>query len=138
MVERTWILMADASRARIFHESGKGLQELMDFFHAEGREHPRLRVSDRAGNRWGSTPGADLREAACERFALHLGKVLERGLEDGLYDRVRLVVPPRFLGLLRRNLDTKVSACVADCLDKDFSALPAWELEERLLTPRGH
>ena len=50
------------------------------------------------------------------------------------YERLVLVAPPRFLGLLRECLDAKVARMVAASLHKDASRASAEEIESMLQT----
>ncbi len=73
-----------------------------------------------------------LHEIESERFAHSIAKVLEGGLADNAYERVVLVAPPHFLGLLRATISPNVAKRVELTLDKDYTALKPDELAERV------
>jgi len=67
-----------------------------------------------------------------EHFAHSVARVLESGLADNAYERVALVAPPHFLGLLRATISSNVAKRVELTLDKDYTALKPDELAERI------
>jgi protein required for attachment to host cells len=71
-------------------------------------------------------------EVEAEKFAHSIAKLLEQGCGAKAYDRLLLVAPPHFLGLLRSTLTPKVAKHVELSLDKDYTDLDAHELAERL------
>lgn len=136
----TWIVAADSSRARVLQVADREekLVEVEDLVNPEGRmndreltsgAHPRLRGT--------SGPGSDRQEMSAvehqvELFAKRIGEHLEKARNEQRYDRLCLVAPPRFLGLLRKELGSEVRKLVAEELPKDLSWLSARELERHL------
>jgi protein required for attachment to host cells len=68
------------------------------------------------------------------RFADQLAAMLQDELNQGKFDRLVLVAPPKALGQLRDALPKSVSARVSAELAKDLTHLPAQELREHLGT----
>jgi protein required for attachment to host cells len=110
----TWILVADGSQARRFCNDGpgRGVAPLSDDL-LTGRNLPgREIMSDRPGRTFDSVgqgrhakePRADPRAVEKRRFAHTLAAILEDGLNQGRFDCLVLVAPPRTLGLLRDEL----------------------------------
>ena len=148
----TWILVCDASRARLFREVSKkkGLELLQEMDHAESRAHVRDLTSDangrkpvgpvpaRSGNghgaygRPGAEPDTDPKEVEAQKFARELAAVLERGLLDHAYERLVVVAPPHFLGTLRRTVTHQVEKKLEVTIDKDLTGIPLRDLTERL------
>jgi protein required for attachment to host cells len=136
----TWIVAADASRARILQvmDRERRLAEIDDLYNPGGRLNDRDMTSD-AEPRFRGTdgPGSD-REAKSavdhevEIFAKKLGDYLDKARTSHRYDRLHLVAPPRFLGQLRKELGKEVGKLVAEELPKDLSWLNARELEQKL------
>jgi protein required for attachment to host cells len=58
--------------------------------------------------------------------------MLETGLAENAYERLFLIAPPHFLGLLRAALSPGVAKHVERTLDKDYTGLVARELAERI------
>ena len=139
----TWILVADASRARLFSSPKKGqLWKLMEEFdHPESRmknreinmkEQGRTRQSFGAGHRPRMEPDTEPKEVEAEHFAHELVKKLSNGLTHKAYSSLALVAPPHFLGLLRGMLDDQTSKRVVAMVDKDYTDSDVGELRERL------
>jgi len=137
---RTWVLVADEARARLFRaESRIGpLEEDHDFVnpaerlpeHELGADAPGRVVGP--GGRQHAFGGDDgMREHESERFAAELTRRLKKGREHGEYERLYLVAPPKFLGALRKSLDAQTAALLVDSLDKDIVRKEAGEI-------RGH
>ena len=137
----TWIVAADASRARILQVTDREqrLAEIEDLYNPAGRLHEREMTSDAEPRFRGSDgPGSD-REAKgavdheVEVFAKTIGDYLDKARTAHRYDRLHLIAPPKFLGQLRKELGREVGKLVAQELPKDLSWLDARELERRLL-----
>lgn len=129
----TWILVAHEAGARLFENRGpgKGLELLEEVEHAAGRERDREIVSDRPGRSFRKNSG-DPRRAAMSRsegphdravanFARELAHKLQHERTQNRFERLVLVAPPRFLGLLRSSLDTPTAHLVVGSLDKDLA-----------------
>ncbi len=67
-----------------------------------------------------------------QRFAAELAERLEAGRVAGTFQRLILVAPPHFLGLLRESLDAPTRAMVHTSLDKDYSQETVPELANQL------
>jgi protein required for attachment to host cells len=144
-MQTTWILVSDASRARLFRRErqGRAWQLLFEIEHPESRAKGRDLKSDRPGRfSLDHAKGFQLQmepvsphEIEAERFAGTLVELLERGLDEHAFDRLMLVAPPHFLGLLRKRLGKEVSRRVTGWRDKDYTHLAPRELERRLAEP---
>ena len=152
----TWIITADASRARILQvmDRDQRLAEVEDFLNPEGRMHDRDLLADghsrwnghggmgRAGGGRNGGPASDRQETSAtehetELFAKRVGDYLDKARTDHRFDRLCLVAPPKFLGQLRKELGAEVRKMVSEELPKDLSWLDARELEARLLKGNG-
>mgnify|MGYP006174572935 CR=1 FL=1 len=138
----TWIVAADASRARILQvtDRDRRLEELEDLLNPEGRLKDGELASDARG-RWSGPdrPGGNAMHEevspsahVAETFAKRIGEYLEKGRTDHRYERLYLVAPPKFLGALRRNLDRDVEKLVIQELPKDLSGLKLQDLEKHV------
>ena len=137
----TWVVVCDASRARVFHVGPRRdqWQLVRELEHPEGRAKGRDLVADRPGRK---QSGSALRpvmeyptgphEVESEKFARALARVLESGLAEHAYERLILVAPPHFLGLLRSALHENVAKQVQLSIDKDYAALDPSQLADRL------
>ena len=141
MATTTWIIAADASRARILQVMDRDgrLAEVEDFVNPEGRAHDRDLLAD-AHPRFSGTsgPASDRQEMkatehATELFVKRVSDYLDKARSAHRYDRLHLVAPPKFLGQLRKELGREVQKLVTEELPKDLSGLDTRELERRLL-----
>lgn len=141
-MSRTWILVAESSRAKLYAAEGNlaPLSELEDLVHPAGRMHEGDLVSDRAGNDGGSMgqgrhvidDKTSAREQEKLEFARQLAERLDAGCNDGSFDRLVLVAPPAFLGLLRDKLSKKVMDRVYKQIDKNLVQKPAEVVREHV------
>lgn len=139
---RTWILVADATHARIFENLGpnKGLQEVTE--DSVERPIPRTRElgTDKPGRSFDSAgvgrhsmePRADWHEQAKTEFAAELAHWLGAAHKTRAYDRLILIAPPKTLGDLRIKLDPQVAKLVHAELDKDLTKHSAQQIEQQV------
>src|ERR1043165_4557770 len=131
-MKKIWILVADNSRARIYqlHTPDKTPQQIEEFDNPQGRAHNRDLVTDGDGRYFGkgernqgltAPAGESAAEHEVELFAKRLAAHLEKCRVEQKFDRIRLVAAPKFLGLLRQNLDKEVEKLVDDSVAKDVS-----------------
>ncbi len=137
-MQRTWLVVADRARARIFSvASPKGpLSELEDMVHPESRIQERDLTSDRAGRGTGGhgsmgTPRTAHDQAAVE-FAREVTARLEAGRTAGSFERLILVAPPDFLGLLRKSQSVNLGKLVDREVAKNLVQLKAAEIRTLL------
>jgi len=142
----TWIIAADASRARILQVTDRAqqLEEIEDLLNPEGRVHDRELISDahpRLSGHSGGGPASDREETsaaehATELFAKRVGDYLDKARTGHRYDRLHLIAPPKFLGQLRKELGKEVQKLVAQELPKDLSWLNARDIQAQYLDRR--
>jgi len=143
-MEKTWILVAHQAGARVFENRGpgKGLELVDQIDHPEGRERDGEIDTDRPGRSFRKN-SADPRRAAMSRsegphdrvvaaFARDLARRLLQGRVENRFQRLVLVAPPRFLGLLRASLDGPTEQLVIGSLDKDLAKAEKPELIEHI------
>jgi len=141
---KTWILVAHEAGARLFDNDGigHGLALLESIDHPEGRARDRDIDSDRPGRSFRKNSG-DPRRAAMGQsesphdrvisdFSRELADKLRHGRVQNHFDRLVLVAPPRFLGLLRAALDGPTSRLVIASIHKDLATSNEAELIQHL------
>jgi protein required for attachment to host cells len=139
---RTWILIADGARARIYLNEGpgKGIKPVeggeIAGDHRPNRELERDKPS-RSFESVGATrhaiePRQDPHRELKRDFAERLAALLEERLSQKAFDRLVLVAPPAALGDLRAALPEAVRARVHAELGKDLTKTPASELPGHL------
>ncbi len=141
MATRTWIVLADAATARLYEQGGPhGKWALVsELQHPESRARDSDLVTDRPGRvkqskgyRSAMEPRTHPHKVEVKKFARQLAKALEDGLLKNAYDRLILVAPPAFVGLLRGELSDRVRGRIAALVEKDYLHLDQRKAQERL------
>lgn len=128
---KSWILVADSASARVYEAltPDAPLTLVEQHSHPQSRAHGRDLTTDRPGrghpmagaSRHGMEPPTDPTAVEAERFAAEIAALLRDRRLAGDYDRVHLIAPPAFLGMLRQELDEATRAVVASESDKDLT-----------------
>lgn len=142
--QTTWILIADASQAHVMASTSKesDLAEVEDFqldgTTLAGRDLAADRPGrsfDRAGEgRHGMEPRTNPREVEQERFARGIVGALDKADRRQRFDRLILVAPPTFMGLLRNILPPSLANKVSGELTKDLTKVAIHDLPDHLET----
>ena len=137
-----WVVAADFGKARIFSADTAigALIEQETFVNPEARVKEAELRSDRPGRNNASVgSGRSAMEEAVEpkeqeriRFARLIADRIEQGRVANAFERLVLVAPPVFLGLLRDSLDPPARSQVSLELHKDYVRLNPKELRSRL------
>lgn len=157
----TWIITANAGRARFFSEDGPAepLHELEDMVNNGARLRDSEINTDRIGNLaagksghaiGGAQGGPAQHNAAAgapnsqyepnqtpaehetELFAKDLAQYLLKAQQEGRYQHLVLSASPQFLGSLRNNLHPQVKAAIKQEFNKDYTQVPVHQLREQL------
>lgn len=138
----TWILIADRTRAEILHALLDGLgpyPTLQSFIHAEGRMLPQERDSDSAGRvqlaggaRSSVEPHEDRWRVEAQRFAHQIIADLDQARHDRRFDRLIVIAPPPFLGVLRATMPDTLHRCVVHEENGNLLQLSETEIQQRL------
>jgi len=117
---KTWILIGDGSHARLFQ--------------ADDAEHPwrLVRKIDREHSREKTDRNDSHGDHGEQGFARQLVGELETGREQGLFARLVLVAPPKFLGQLRGELHAPLAALVTKSVDSDYTHMAEGELAKHV------
>ncbi len=113
-----WVVVADASKARIFTAENRlsPLQELEDHVHATTRLHGQDLEADAPGRAFDSAGqgrhamGKEelTKDTEAQRFAHELSEVITKARNEEAFIKLYLVAPPKFLGMLRDALPKNV------------------------------
>jgi len=125
----TYIVVADAARARIFTRDALQLEEQENLVHGEGRLHEgdlvtgeTGAVDESAANSQRASRGDSVAlDHEADIFAKQVTEKLYQARVDNRMDKLILVAPPRFLGVLRDKLDAPTQKLVIHSLDKDLT-----------------
>jgi protein required for attachment to host cells len=134
---RTWIVVADTRRARIFEaaRSLKEMTELEDFVH-EISEHvaesddSRSRFVVQAHASHGVEPSMTPRTKAMKSFAREIAQYLHKNFLEHRFDECVLAAPPEFLGVLREESNGRLQHAITQTVTKDLTRLNDRELQE--------
>jgi len=160
-MQTTWIITANAGRARFFAESdpAKPLREVEDMVNSAVRLRALETESDKfgptaagkSGHNIGGTQGVSLShnanvgapnktyqpahtpaEQEAEQFAKDISKYLMQAHQEGRFGRLVISASPQFLGALRSFLDPHVKALIEQEFNKDYTHVNAHQLREKL------
>jgi protein required for attachment to host cells len=142
----TWLLVGNASRARLFETQAhpKHLTLLKEFLHPPSREKGEELASDRPGHFQGEAQGMEgtthgafnepisPKSYEHERFAMELAKELNDGRNHNRFSNLMIVASPHFHGLLNQHMNNHVAKMVSTHLNKDYTDLDENSLIEKL------
>jgi protein required for attachment to host cells len=114
----TWVLAADGSRARIFETQGLKVE----LRQVEDLRNPAPRTAESA-------------ETDREKFARTVAEFLEECRLHQRFDRLRLAVEPKFLGLLREHLSSETRKLVYEEISNDVSNMNTRDIRRHLDRP---
>jgi protein required for attachment to host cells len=127
-VSRHWVVVADHAQARIYEGSaGMALRELTRLDNAQAHQRAQDLGSDRPGRRIDSFGHRhalggeeDPKRRAAADFAKSLADHLAAARRTEGFDALTLVMPPHFLGLLRKSLSADCARRVERVVRKDL------------------
>lgn len=138
---KTWVIVADASCAKIYsiHKFPK-MEEILKF------EHPESRLSNRELTR--SQPGRGFqrgggvrysyegefepKQIESDKFAADLAEMLDNHRVSRDFGRLYLIAGPSFLGLLRKHLHPEVRKLIVAELDKELTSCSISDIEKHI------
>lgn len=142
MATNDWILIADRSRAEVLHVLPNGmhpLPTLASYVHAAGRLRPQERDSDVSGRvqhpggaRSTVEPHEDRWHVEARRFAKELAENLEHEHQQRRFDRLIVIAPAPFLGVLREAWSPVLRTCILTEWTEDLMSLTEPERQTRL------
>lgn len=138
----TWIVVVDSSRGKIYVQDkhSSELQEKVDLVHPSARLHGVELSSDRAGKHTGAfgqgqhvfDARTNVKDHEVEIFAREIAEHLETGRTSGQFQKLVLMAPPAFLGVLREQLSDGVRELVVDEIAKDLVTHSSEEVRNKL------
>jgi protein required for attachment to host cells len=118
----TYIVVGDSADIRIFesHSRFGDWSEIAALSNPDATSPERERVSDRPGRAFDSfgkarhamEPAETARQHEVRRFAHQVGEYLSSALAAGKFEHLAIVVEPRFLGYLRKELSATTQRTV--------------------------
>lgn len=115
MVDKTWLVVADGGRARFFQMPGLtlDLQQIEELVNDE-------------------YSGTTLTEKDREKFAKRVSQYIEKGRLHQQYNRLRLALEPKFLGMVRLDLSEETRRLIFEQVSEDLSGRSTQEIEAHL------
>lgn len=152
-MDTTWIITANASRVRIFSESGGGrLQEVKDMVDDRVRMRAMETQTDQpvdpkaasgsTNNTGGALPGSTYQPARTpvqhetEIFAREVCMELQQAYNQQRFRELVLSASPEFLGVLRKQLSQQLQQAIVFELNKDYTHMPPDQLQAQIQTQR--
>jgi len=139
-MSKIWVVVADEAKARIFsvEKPVDPLVEIEVLSSTEASELEQDLVTDKAGrgvsssgNKFAFDDKSAHKEQYAIQFAKEVSKYLDKNLHAKAFGKLHLIAAPRFLGLLRKELNKGVDAVISLQLDKDLTMMEPAEI-------RGH
>jgi protein required for attachment to host cells len=141
-MQTTWIVAADGSRARIFETDDSGnFYELEELVNPEGRmkngeintdQDGRFATKGMTGQSHTSQKDVSPKDHEVELFTKHLGHELDKACSDHRFDKLCLVAPAKFIGMVRDNLADHTRQAVSEEIVKDVSWFSSPGVEQYL------
>ena len=143
------VIVANASRARLFHVHGGQLERLESLKHPESRSKGSELESDKPGrafddsggggpHRSGMEPPTDPHDNELRAFAREVARRASILARRGHYRDLLVVAPPRFLGRVKSELDAEVAKRIVATVSHDYTAKTEAELDDILETLGVH
>jgi protein required for attachment to host cells len=136
----TRVIVADNARARIFvsHDVIRHLEEHSDFVHPEAHLSNQDLVADAPGKSRDSPGLLDYSTSPRDHEAQVFARLLARHLKEmhnrQHFEQLILIAPPKFLGLLRKELPGPLDRILARSIDKDLTRASVGEIIDYIQT----
>ena len=126
----TWILTVDHQRARAYaYDRPSGVQPVdaltmedqLPVSHEAGAHRPDIGFAGRGGPGHGFEPRTTPHDKAARRFVDRVAAAVGEAMDQGAFQRLILVAPPRALGELRDSLPDAVRDRIVGELDLDLT-----------------
>ncbi|WP_461481052.1 host attachment protein [Porticoccus sp.] len=137
-----WVLVADATQARLFSTTGskEPLLELKDMLHSAGRSKISDLVTDQPGRYSGSghtgihgmEDGQDIKNQERDIFAREICALLEKSHRQQRFHRLYLVAPSHMLGAFHKHLGKDVKKRIPEEFDSLLVKLSPAEIRNHL------
>jgi protein required for attachment to host cells len=151
----TWIVIANASKARFFSQQSRSseLEEINDMVNEAVRLRTRELESDSMGptsagksihNVGGATPNKTYQpnqmpeQHQAELFARSVIDFLQRAQQEGRFQHLCLFASPQFLGTLRKLMSSQLQSSIRLEVNKDYTLLSAAEIHEELQSHKAN
>ncbi len=136
---RRWLIVADAAEARLLRlaPDGKSVSLIQEFKHPRGRSRTQEINSDRPGRltkgkgtrvRSAMESRTDTHTVQMQQFAVEIAAAMQAAHGRHEFDQLAVIAPPRFLGILRRELDAHGATYPHVGLTRNFTKIELKDL----------
>lgn len=136
---KTHILVANASEAKFYETERLGgkMDLVNEYSHAASREKRLDLVTDRPGRCFaargmgilrGAYDESDPKEVEADKFAQQLAKIVIKICDSHHKDKMVIVAPPHFHGLLNKHYDEQAKGHITHTIEKDYTKMPMKKL----------
>lgn len=134
--KKTWVLIADGTRARIFAKKHQKLENVMgqDFIGENlmdsdvGMDKPGRGYESNNPTRHAYEPRTDWHQYQKHLFAKDLCHIIEKANEKAEFDELIIITPPKILGDIREHLSKQTLSKVTAEIPKDVTKFTEHEL----------
>jgi protein required for attachment to host cells len=135
-----WVLVADHSKALLIVNHGSPISPSLEVQHvlqADDNPPTRDQGTDRpgraiAGSRRSAVEQTDLHATAGRRFIQQVAAAVEKYRNEGKFEAIVLVAPPKALSEIREAISDGIRALVVGELARDLASLPVAEIARHL------
>ncbi|WP_295798165.1 host attachment protein [uncultured Microbulbifer sp.] len=141
---KSWVLVANHTQARLFEAENRAgaLREIETMVYPEGRMKRQELVSDSPGRAFDSQGQGrhamswhtDSRKQGEKKFARDIAHALERGRQQGRFDKLYIVAEPAMAGSLRLSMSSPTLATIAGESRKNLATCDSEEIRAQLPT----
>ena len=142
-MEKIWVLAADNSRARIFQTTRRTVleKEIESIVHPASRQQSQELYTDRPGRtvhptsgdqRKAYAPSTDPKKYEVQQFAKALVEKINKAAMENKYEKIYIIAPPSFLGMLRAGMDNHTRERIKGEVDKNVTQLKMEEIRKHL------
>lgn len=137
--KKDWVVIANSSYVEFFELDGRKIIKIETIEYPKGRLKGSEIVSDRpgrgfessgSGTRHALTSQVDPHQHEQQVFAHKIAQLLKKAKDTNKYERLHLIAPPVFLGILRDVLQENVIKSIHQEINKDIS--PSLSENERI------
>lgn len=140
VMDSTWYVVADASRAKIFSVSKGKLKLIKQLYHEESRLKRSALITDKVGlfrnghGGGGDFVGADTKLVEKETFAKELVDFLEEARKTNRFESIVWISLSRFYGLASKHINPSLQRCIFQHIDKNYLELDRRKLTDLITT----
>lgn len=135
----SWIIVANAQRAKFFAKNGKHLKSTLDFIEEietdldSNHEKPGRTFNSTGSLRHAIEPHTDRREIEKEHFARKIYEYIKNAERENRFQGLILLASPKMLEMIQKVFDKELQKKVQHSITKNITDLSGVEVREYLL-----